>query len=93
MIRPISKELSLLVYKIIATCGATNLWVRLLGKLWRVGGLSNGAGGKGGEVADIFNETETLKGKVSKGKDPDHPQKKCNLLQIYEAMLSITQGR
>lgn len=48
MIHPIIKGLSLLINQILAGRGATNFWARLLGRLWREDGLSNGAGGRGG---------------------------------------------
>ena len=67
MLHPISKGLSLLINQILAGRGAANFWARLLGRLWREDGLSNGAGGRGGEVEEIFRETEPSQGKVSKG--------------------------
>lgn len=48
MIHPISKGLSLLINQILAGRGAANFWARLLERLWREDGLSNGAGGRGG---------------------------------------------
>lgn len=53
--------------QILAGRGAANFWARLLGRLWREDGLSNGAGGRGGEVEEIFRETEMSQEKVSKG--------------------------